>query len=86
MLVAITAFKKGNKVDIFLGADGKHLLNIKSEGEVVGQGTGDLKNHLDELKEKKIKSYVSCMSAKAGVYDESLLDGYNAEFAMPDKL
>ena len=62
MLVAITAFKKGNKVDIFLGADGKHLLNIKSEGEVVGQGTGDLKNHLDELKEKKLNHmYPVCL-------------------------
>ena len=86
MLVAITAFKKGNEVNIFLAADGTHLLNIKSEGEVVGQGTGDLKNHLDELKQNDIKLYVSGMSAKARGYDESLLDGFNAEFAMPDRL
>ncbi len=26
------------------------------------------------------------MSAKARGYDESLLEGFNAEFAMPDKL
>ena len=26
------------------------------------------------------------MSAKARGYDEGLLDGFNAEFAMPDKL
>ena len=86
MLVAITAFKNGNEVNIFLAADGTHLLNIKSEGEVVGQGTGDLKNHLDELKQNDIKLYVSGMSAKARGYDESLLYGFNAEFAMPDKL
>ena len=86
MLVAITAFKKGDEVNIFLGADGTHLLNVKSEGEVVGQGTGDLKNHLDELQRNDIKLYVSGMSAKARGYDESLLDGFNAEFAMPDKL
>ena len=43
MLVAIAAFKKGDEVKLFLAADGTHLLNIKSEGEVVGQGTGDLK-------------------------------------------
>ena len=86
MLVAITAFKKGDEVNMFLAADGTHLLNIKSVGEVVGQGTGDLKNHLDELKENKIQLYVSGMSAKARGYDESLLDDYNAEFAMPDKL
>ncbi len=86
MLVAVTAFKKGEEVNIFLAADGTHLLNIKSEGEVVGQGTGDLKTHLDELKQNGIKLYVSGMSAKARGYDESLLNGFNAEFAMPDKL
>ena len=86
MLVAVSAFNKGNEVNIFLAADGVHLLNTKKEGEVVGQGTGDLKNHLNSLKEKNIKLYVSGMSAKARGYDESLLDGFNAEFAMPDKL
>ena len=86
MLVELTAFKKGDEVNIFLGADGTHLLNIKSEGEVVGQGTGDLKIHLDELKENNIKLYVSGMSAKARGYDDSLLNGFNAEFSMPDKL
>jgi len=86
MLVASTAFKNQNDVNIFLGADGVHLLSIKNEGEVLGQGTGDLKNHLDFLKEKKIKLYVSGMSAKARGYDDSLLDGFNAEFSMPDKL
>ena len=86
MLVAITAHKKGIQLNIFLAADGTHLLNIKKEGEVVGQGIGDLKNHLDFIKENNIKLYVSGMSAKARGYDESLLDGFNAEFAMPDKL
>ena len=86
MLVALTAFKRGDEVNIFLAADGTHLLNVKSEGEVVGQGTGDLKIHLDELKENNIKLFVSGMSAKARGYDDSLLDGFNAEFSMPDKL
>ena len=86
MLVAITAFNKGNEVNLFLAADGTHLLNIKNEGEVVGQGTGDLKNHLYALKENNVRIYVSGMSAKARGYDESLLDGFNADFAMPDKL
>ena len=86
MLVAVTAFNKGNEVNVFLAADGVHLLNIKKEGEVVGQGTGDLKSHLDVLKENNVKLYVSGMSAKARGYDDSLLDGFNAEFAMPDKL
>ena len=36
MLVAIKAFKKGNEINIFLAADGTHLLNIKSAGQVLG--------------------------------------------------
>ena len=36
--------------------------------------------------QNKIKLFVSGMSAKARGYDESLLDGFDAEFAMPDKL
>ena len=86
MLVALTAYKKGDEVNIFLAADGTHLLNVKNEGEVVGQGTGDLKIHLDEIKENNIKLYVSGMSAKARGYDDNLLNGFNAEFSMPDKL
>ena len=86
MLVALTAYKKGDEVNMFLAADGTHLLNVKNEGEVVGQGTGDLKIHLDEIKENNIKLYVSGMSAKARGYDDNLLNGFNAEFSMPDKL
>ena len=56
------------------------------EGEVVGQGTGDVKAHLEALKEAKTKIFVSGMSAKARGYDESLLEGFEAEFATPDIL
>ncbi len=35
MLVALTAFKRGDEVNIFLAADGTHLQNVKNEGEVV---------------------------------------------------
>ena len=44
------------------------MLNIKNEGEVVGQGTGDLKTHLDALKENNVKIYRPGMSAKARGY------------------
>jgi len=42
--------------------------------------------HLDSLKYDNTKIFVSGMSAKARRYDDSLLHGYNAEFAMPDVL
>ena len=85
-LVAITAVKKNHDVTLFLAADGVHLLNCKNKDEIVGQGTGDLYVHLIGLKDANTKIFVSGMSAKARGYDEALLEGYYAEFAMPDKL
>ena len=86
LMVALAAKQNGHDVNLFLAADGVHILNCKSIGEGVGQGTGDLYEHLQHLKEKNVKIFVSGMSAKARGYNESLLQGYNAEFAMPDKL
>ena len=78
--------KKGHDVRVFFAADGVHLMNCKEKGEIVGQGTGDVKEHLDHLKETNTKIYVSGMSAKSRGYDENILKEYNAEFAMPDIL
>ena len=86
LLVALTAEKNDHKVTLFLAGDGVHILNCKKAGEIVGQGSGDLYEHLQNLKNSKITIYVSGMSAKSRGYDEKLLDGYTAEFVMPDVL
>ena len=86
LLVALTAEKNDHKVTLFLAGDGAQILNCKKPGEIVGQGTGDLYEHLQNLKSSKITIYVSGMSAKSRGYDEKLLDGYTAEFVMPDVL
>ena len=86
LMVALVAEKSGHEVTIFLAADGVHILNCKSAGEIVGQGTGDLYEHLQNLKKSKVTIYVSDTSAKSRGYDEKLLDGYTAEFVMPDVL
>ena len=86
LLVALTAEKNDHKVTLFLAGDGVDILNCKKAGEIVGQGTGDLYEHLENLKNSKIIIYVSGKSAKSRGYDEKLLNGYNAEFAMPDVL
>ena len=86
LLVALTAEKNDHKVTLFLSGDGVHILNCKKAGEIVGQGTGDLYEHLKNLKNSEITIYVSGMSAKSRGYDETLLDGYKAEFVMPDVL
>ena len=86
LLVALTAEKNDHKVTLFLAGDGVQILNCKKAGEIVGQGTGDLYEHLQNLKNSKITIYVSGMSAESRGYDEKLLDGYTAEFVMPDVL
>ena len=86
LLVALTAEKNDHKVTLFLAGDGVQILNCKKAGEIVGQGTGDLYEHLQNLKSSKITIYVSGMSARSRGYDEKLLDGYTAEFVMPDVL
>jgi len=86
LLVALTAEKNDHKVPLFLAGDGVQILNCKKAGEIVGQGTGDLYEHLQNLKNSKITIYVSGMSAKSRGFDEKLLDGYTAEFVMPDVL
>ena len=86
LLVALTAEKNDHKVTLFLAGDGVQILDCKKAGEIVGQGTGDLYEHLQNLKSSKITIYVSGMSAKSRGYDEKLLDGFTAEFVMPDVL
>ncbi len=86
LLVALNAEKNDHKVTLFLAGDGVQILDCKKAGEIVGQGTGDLYEHLQNLKNSKITIYVSGMSAKSRGYDEKLLDGYTAEFVMPDVL
>ena len=86
LLVALTAEKNDHKVTLFLAGDGVEILNCKKAGEIVGQGTGDLYEHLENLKNSKVTVYVSGKSAKSRGYDEKLLTGYKAEFSMPDVL
>ena len=86
LLVALTAEKNDHKVTLFLARDGVNILNCKKPGEIVGQGTGDLYEHLQNLKNSQVTIYVSGKSAKSRGYDEKLLDGYTAEFVMPDVL
>ena len=78
--------KNDHKVTLFLAGDGVQILNCKKAGEIVGQGTGDLYEHLENLKNSKVTIYVSGISAKSRGYDQKLLEGYNAAFAIPDVL
>ena len=86
LLAALTAENEGHQVTLFLEGNGVNILNCKTAGEIVSKGTGDLYEHLQNLRNSKITIYVSGISAKSRGYDEKLLDGYTAEFVMPDVL
>ena len=86
LIVALSAEKNRHEVTLFLATDGEHILNCKNANEIVGQGTGDLYEHLENLKKTNVIILVSGMSAKARGYNETILNGYKAVFAISDKL
>ncbi len=86
LLAALTAENEGHQVTLFLEGNGVNILNCKTAGEIVAKGTGDLYEHLENLKNSNVTIYVSEMSAKSRGYDNMLLHGYRAEFAMPNVL
>lgn len=85
-LVAATALKEGHEVSVFMAGDGVHLFAADTVANLQGQGTGALRDHLDAIRSGGGTFYLSGMSAKARGYDERLLEGYPASFAMPDTL
>ena len=64
LLATLTAENEGHQVTLFLEGNGINILNCKKAGEIVGKGTGDLYEHLENLKNSNITIYVSEMSAK----------------------
>ena len=86
LMAALTAENEGHQVTLFLEGNGVNILNCKTAGEIVGKGPGDLHEHLENLKNSKVTIYVSEMSAKSRGYDKTLLNGYKAEFVMPNVL
>ena len=85
-LIALTAAKEGHEVDIFFAGDGVHCLAPAHIEATEGLGTGKLADHLPALKEAGVTFHLSGMSAKARGYDDGLLEGWPASFAMPTKL
>jgi len=85
-LAALAAEKEGHQVTLFLEGNGVNILNCKTAGEIVGKGTGDLYEHLENLKKSNVTIFVSEISAKSRGHDDTLLYEYKAEFAMPNVL
>ena len=85
-LVAKTALAEGHEVNLFLAGESVRLLDTDTLESVQGVGTGNLQEHYDAIVAAGGKFYLSGMSAKARGFDDALIEGKPAEFAMPDVL
>lgn len=85
-LVALTALNEGHHVDVFLAGDGVSLLGEEALETVEGTGTGSLRSHFGSIVAAGGRFFVSGMSAMARGFDDGLLEGKPAQFAMPDVL
>ncbi len=85
-LVAKTAIAEGHEVNLFLAGESVRLLDPEFLDSVQGVGTGSLREHYESIVEGGGRFYLSGMSAKARGYDDTLIEGKPARFAMPDVL
>ena len=82
-LVARSAIDEGHTVTMFLAGDAVQLLRESVLDNLVGLGTGRLKESFDAIVAGGGKFYLSGLSSKArGVSDQDLT-GKPAEMAMP---
>lgn len=85
-LIAATALKDGHSVDVFLAGDGVYAFDPKIREETEGFGTGKLLDHLSAIEAGGGRFYLSQRSSEARGYDDSLLAGFTASFALPSDL
>ena len=72
-MLARTAVEEGHEVIVFLNADAVSLMRAPVLENLVGLGTGKLKEHFDILKQGKVDIYVSAISCDIrGVTDQDL--------------
>ena len=77
---------EGHEVSVFLIADAVSLMRTPVLDNLVGLGTGKLKEHFDILKENKVPIYVSAISCEIrGVTDQDLKDT-NSRKVLPKTL
>ena len=81
-LVGKAAIEGGHEVSLFLAGDAVQLLREPVLDNLVGLGTGSLRESFDALRAGGARFYVSGMSSKARGFEPN----ETAEAAMPDKL
>jgi predicted peroxiredoxin len=86
LLVARTAVEEGHDVSVFLAGDAVALIREPVRENLNGLGTGNAKEHFDALMSGGARLYLSGMSSKARGISPEMLEGMNAEMAMPTVL
>ena len=85
-MLARTAVEEGHEVIVFLNADAVSLIRPPVLDNLVGLGTGSLKEHFNILKAAKVPMYVSAISCEIrGVTPQDLNDT-NARKVFPKTL
>jgi uncharacterized protein len=85
-LVAKSAIEEGHTVSLFLAGDAVQLIREAVLDNLVGLGTGKLREHYDAIVAGGGKFYLSGMSSKGRGLSDADLNGKPAEFAMPNIL
>jgi predicted peroxiredoxin len=85
-LVAKSAIDEGHSVSLFLAGDAVQLMRDGVLDNLVGLGTGKLRELYDAIVAGNGKFYLSGMSGKARGLSEAEISGKPAEFAMPNVL
>jgi predicted peroxiredoxin len=85
-LVAKAAIDEGHSVSLFLAGEAVQLLREAVLDNLVGLGTGKLREHYEAIVAGGGRFYLSGMSAKARGVTDADLSGKPAEFAMPNVL
>jgi predicted peroxiredoxin len=85
-LVAKSAMEEGHNVSIFLAGDAVRLFSEDVLESLAGLGTGRLAEHYEAIVKGGGRFYLPGMSAKARGFNDHILKGKPAEFAMPNVL
>jgi len=85
-LVAKTAIDEGHTVSIFLAGDAVQLIRDAVLDNLVGLGTGKLRELYDAIVAGGGRFYLSGMSSKARAVSEAEIGAKPAEFALPNVL
>ena len=85
-LVARTAIEQGHAVSLFLAGDAVQLMRDAALDNLVGLGTGKLREHYDAIVKGGGRFYLSGMSSNARGITAVELHGKPAELAPPTTL